>query len=279
VLHATTWAIPPRVAPLVVTVHDLAFVRDPAHFTAHGNRYFQRALAITRDEADLVVVPSEATAEDCTEHGIARSRIRVVPHGVSVPEVTGTEVALFRRAHGLDRPYVLWTGTLEPRKNLPTLLEAFRAVAAERGDLDLVLVGPSGWGGTAAQVDAALGALPTGRVHRLGLLDSVDLHRAYAGAQVFCYPSTWEGFGLPVLEAMAHGVPVVTSEGTSMAEVCGSDGLLVDPGSPDDVAGAVLAASDRHDDLAAAGRARAASYTWQRSAELHVAAYRDVATS
>ncbi len=77
---------------------------------------------------------------------------------------------------------------------------------------------------------------------------------------------------------MAHGVPVVTSKGTSMAEVCGSDGLLVDPGSPDDVAGAVLAASDRHDDLAAAGRARAASYTWQRSAELHVAAYRDVTT-
>lgn len=188
VLHATTWAIPPRVAPLVVTVHDLAFLRDPGHFTRHGSRYFRRALRITRAEADLVVVPSEATARDCSDQGIEPDRIMVIPHGVRIPTVGPAQISAFRRAHRLDRPYVLWTGTLEPRKNLAALLAGHTIVREQRSDLDLVLVGPTGWGRTTREVEAALAAT-AGRVHWLGRLSAGDLHRAYAGATVFCYPS------------------------------------------------------------------------------------------
>jgi len=277
VLHATTWAIPRRTAPLVVTVHDLAFLRDPSHFTARGNAFFRRALQITRDEADVVVVPSAVTAADCRAEGIDADRIRVIHHGVRAPHVTGPEVDRFRAARGLTRPYVLWCGTFEPRKNLTTLLDAYRVLLAEEPDVevDLVLVGPAGWGGAADAVADRVARLPAGRVHLLGRLDEADLHRAYAGARAFAFPSIWEGFGMPVLEAMAHGVPVVTSAGTSMAEISPQGAICVDPLAADDLAAGLLAAvGPRHDGLAAAAAVNAARFSWERSAELHVEAYR-----
>jgi len=279
VLHATTWAIPRRTAPLAVTVHDLAFLRDPTHFTSRGNTFFRRALAIVRYEADVVVVPSTITAADCAAEGIEAARIRVIHHGVRAPTVTATEEQRFRDARGLIRPYVLWCGTLEPRKNLATLLDAYRALLADAPDLDLVLVGPAGWGSAAADVAARVEQLPSGRAHLLGQLGEVDLHRAYAGARVFCFPSTWEGFGMPVLEAMAHGVPVVTSAGTSMEEISPQGAILVDPLSADEVAAGLLAAvGPRHDELSAGARANAARFTWERAAQLHVEAYRAALT-
>jgi len=217
VVHATTWAIPPRSVPLAVTVHDTAFLRSPGHFTRRGVAFFERALRIVRQEADIVVVPSEATRADCISCGIDPDRIRVVPHGTAQHAVAPDDARTFRAAHGLGRPFVLWCGTLEPRKNLPVLLRAFEHLLEDGSDLDLVVVGPSGWGTTSADVRAAVDRLPANRVHVLGRLSDVDLQRAYASARVFCFPSTWEGFGMPVLEAMVHGIPVVTSRGTSMA--------------------------------------------------------------
>lgn len=277
VVHATTWAVPPTRGPLVVTVHDLAFLHEPEHFTARGNTFFRRALALVRDEADVVVTPSAATARDCEAHGIEAARVHVVPHGVRVPVVDGADVAAFRSRHGLRRPYVLWCGTLEPRKNVATLLEAFAEVASRSPDLDLVLAGPRGWGGVADDVLRRAARLPAERVHLLGRLSDADLHRAYAGAQAFCFPSVREGFGMPVLEALAHGVPVVTSRDTAMAEVVGPDvALLVDPHSADDVAqGLLVAAGERRESLARGAAEHARRFTWERSAELHVAAYRE----
>jgi len=256
----------------VVTVHDTAFLRDPGHFTPHGVEYFTRALETTRRRADLVIVPSRATAQDCESAGIASERIRVIPHGVRAAPVTAGVVETFREARGLSRPYVLWVGTREPRKNLPTLLEAYREVS-QHSDLDLVLVGPEGWGDDTAE-RALLATLPAGRVHVLGRLEDQDLDAAYAGARVFCFPSSWEGFGLPVLEAMARGVPVVTSRGTSMEEVTGPDAVLIDPASVPEVAAGILeAAGPRHDELAAAGPVRAQEFTWARCARAHARAY------
>lgn len=277
VVHATTWAVPPRTSPLVVTVHDLAFLRDPEHFTARGNSFFRRALRLVQDEADAVVVPSAVTAADCAEHGLGPDRVTVVPHGVRILPRTADDVAAFRTRHGLERPYVLWCGTLEPRKNLGTLLAAYERLHDQEPDLDLVLVGPAGWGGAAADVARHVERLPEGRVHLLGRLDEADLHSAYAGAEVFCFPSTWEGFGMPVLEAQAHGVPVVTSAGTSMAEVAPTGALLVDPADADALAGALLDAVGRRPELAAAAAANAARFSWERCADEHVAVYRTVA--
>ena len=272
VLHATTWAIPPTSLPLAVTVHDVAFLRDASHFTAHGAAYFNRALDITKRRADAVIVPSEATARDCVEAGIDESIITVIPHGLTHTPVTDAQVEDFRARHGLARPYVLWVGTREPRKNLPTLLAAYEQMRGT--DLDLVLVGPAGWG-----TDPTDAPLPPGRVHVLGRLDDTDLACAYAGARVFTFPSIWEGFGLPVLEAMAHGTPVVTSADTCMAEITGTDaGLLVPATDAAALAEALeAAAGSEYDRLAAAGIERAHDYTWEASAAAHAAIYASLA--
>lgn len=279
VVHATTWAVPGHRAPLVVTVHDLAFLRAPGHFTPRGNQFFRRALEITRAEAARVVVPSAATRDDCVDAGLEAARIDVIPHGVQVPEVGANEQADWRRRHAVARPYVLWCGTLEPRKNLPRLVDAYAQAAAATADFpDLVLVGPAGWGDAADQVARTLDALPGTSVHLLGRLSDHDLHVAYAGAVAFAFPSLWEGFGMPVLEAMAHGVPVLSSAGTSMAEFVGDAGLLADPTDVDALAGALTALV--HDDPAARSRAArrtAASMTWSAAAQAHARSYREAA--
>ncbi|MEV7972688.1 glycosyltransferase family 1 protein [Cellulomonas sp. NPDC089187] len=275
-VHATTWAVPPRRGALVVTVHDLAFLRSPDHFTARGNRYFRRALEITRREADLVIVPSRTTADDCVAEGFDLDRIRVIPHGVRVPEIAPGPAARIRERLGLDRPFVFWCGTLEPRKNLPVLLAAFERLAAH-SDLDLVLAGPTGWGDAGAELSRWSAGPLRDRVHLTGRLTVEELHVAYAAARVFAFPSLWEGFGMPVLEAMAHGTPVVTSAATSMAEFTEGAGLLVDPHDPDAVAEALFrAAGPDHDDLSARGLARAAGSRWASTADQHLAVYREL---
>ncbi|GEK21651.1 glycosyltransferase family 4 protein [Cellulomonas xylanilytica] len=271
VVHATTWAIPPTRRPLVVTVHDLAFLHDRSHFTARGNAFFRRALDRVRDDAAAVVVPSQVTADECVAERIDAARITVVPHGARVTRPSAAALADWRRRHGVVRDYVLWCGTVEPRKNLPTLLAAYQQAAL--ADLDLVLVGPQGWG----RLPATGAELDHGRVHVLGSLDRPDLDAAYAGARAFCFPSIREGFGLPVLEAMHHGVPVVTSAGTACAEVAGDAALLVDALDVDALAEALVEATGaRHDELAARSTQRAAAFSWERSAETTVSVYREV---
>ncbi|WP_222843889.1 glycosyltransferase family 1 protein [Cellulosimicrobium sp. CUA-896] len=264
----------PALGAARLTVHDLAFRRAPEHFTPRGVRFFERALEITRREADIVIVPSMTTRADCVDAGLDESRLRVVPHGVRTSSVDPAAAEEFRRRHRLDRPYVMWCGAVEPRKNLGTLLQAFASLV-DSTDLDLVLVGPGGWGSAAEDLERRRAPLPRERVHVLGAVSSSDLALAYAGAHVFCFPSFWEGFGMPVLEAQAHGVPVVTSRGTSMAEIGGDGVVLADAEDAEELAaGIVAAAGPRHDEIAASARVNAATYTWEASAALHVDAYR-----
>lgn len=263
VVHATTIMVPPRSGPLVVTIHDLAFLHEEGHATRRGRRLFERSLALVRRDADLVLCSSAATLADCEAQGIDAKRLRLVPLGVDVRPATAEDVARVCRRYGLDGAYVLFAGTNEPRKNLPRLVEA-----CGRQRLPLVLAGPAGWG---EQVPAG------GSVRVLGLVPDDDLRALYAGAAVFAYPSLREGFGLPVLEAMAQGAPVVTSRGTSTEEVAGGAAVLVDPLDVADIARGLEEACTRSRELAAAGRARAAAATWARTAELTVAAYREAA--
>lgn len=272
-IHATTWALPATSLPLAVTVHDLAFLRAPEHFTPRGNAYFSRSLERVITEANAIIVPSQATADDCIAAGIDAARLYVIPHGVRTRTVTDEKIEDLRATHGLARDYILWTGTREPRKNLLGLLRAF-ALLIEQGDedCDLVLVGPAGWGDDALEREllSRLGE----RVHITGRLDDEELAAAYSGARAFCFPSIWEGFGLPVLEAMAYGAPVVTSAGTCMAEVCGDAGLLAAPDSPREIAARLAeAVGPAHDELARAGRERARTFTWDACAAAHTEVY------
>jgi glycosyltransferase involved in cell wall biosynthesis len=279
VIHATGIAMPPADRPVVATVHDLAYLDYPEMFSRAGLRFFRRALELTLSDATLVLCSSLATLARCRAAGFDSGRLRHVPLGVSVDPVGPEQVRAVRDRFGVARDYVLWTGTVEPRKNLRGLLRAFERVEPAA---DLVLVGPAGWN---EDLEAVLDSLPKSvrtRIHRLGWVARPDLDALYAGASVFCFPSLLEGFGFPVVEAMAHGTPVVTSVGTSTEELVeGGAGLTVSPTDADAIAEAVSRVlTDR--ELAArlsdAGVERAAEYTWARTAALVERGYAEAAS-
>lgn len=280
VVHATSLIVPPTRGPLVVTIHDLAFLDDPDRLTGRGQRFMRRGLALARAHADLVVCSSEATRRDCVVAGFDESRLRVVLLGADGQAASLEAIAGARQRFSLARPYVVWVGTVEPRKNLPGLFAAFARVAPDHPDHELVLIGPEGWGPQLDEHLAALAADVRRRVRRLGFLSDDDRSAVVAGAAALCYPSTREGFGLPVLEAMVQGTPVVTSSGTSTEEVAGGAGLLVDPASPEAIAEGLSRVLDDDalaDRLSAAGRERAADLTWARCAERTRDLYREAA--
>jgi glycosyltransferase involved in cell wall biosynthesis len=272
VVHATAVAVPPTGrTPLVMTIHDLAFLADPGAYTRHGVRFFRRGTELARRHASVVVVPSEATAAACRAAGFDDARLRVVPWGHDARPAPPSAVAGVRQRFGLPDRYGLFVGTAEPRKNLPRLLRAWRAAGTE---VPLALAGPVGWGDDAEleQLARAVGA------RRLGFVEPATRDALYAGAAVVAYPSLREGFGLPVLEAMSQGAPVLTSAGTATEEIAADAALLVDPLDETSIAAAIqhlLGDEPAARRLGESGRARAATYTWARSAAGYLAAYRE----
>jgi glycosyltransferase involved in cell wall biosynthesis len=274
-VHATSAAVPPaRKKPLVATVHDVAFRLFPDAYPASGRRFHERATRIAVAEAARVLVPSAATARDLVDlYGLEAERITVTPLGADPPPEPDTAGArrLLDRL-GVRGPFLLAVGTLEPRKNLVRLVEAFAEAAPELPEHHLVVVGPAGWG---ASVEPS--KVPA-RVALAGRVGERALGGLYAAAGGLAYPSLYEGFGLPVVEAMAHGAPVLTSDRSSLPEVAGEAALLVDP---EDVAaiakGLVELIFDRalRDRLIAAGRRRAAALTWSATAAATWSAYQE----
>jgi glycosyltransferase involved in cell wall biosynthesis len=206
--------------------------------------------------------------------GVAEERVRVVPWGVEPFVVGDDDIARVRASHGVTGRYILWVGTIEPRKNLAGLVAAFRAVPDD--DVTLVLVGPHGWNEDLA---ARLGGGDR-RIRALGFVPREELHALYAGAAAFCYPSLREGFGIPVLEAMMAGAPVVTSSGTATEEVVGDAGICVDPLDHAAIASAlssILGDETGARRLSARAKERAKTFTWSRTADLTIEAYRAIA--
>ena len=266
IAHATGLVPCGTAAPLVVTVHDLAFVHDPAKFSAQGVRTMNRSLDAIKRRADRVIVSSEATRIDCEAAGIDPDRLRLVPLGVDPVAVSEPEIERVRRRYLLPDDFVLFVGTREPRKNLARLAEAMRQPGMPG---PLVVAGADGWGD--------VGVVDHGNTLFLGFIPGADLAPLYAAATVFAYPSEREGFGLPVAEAMAQGAAVVTSSGTSTEEVAGGAAVLVDPFDIDDIARGLIDAADRRVELAAGARRRAAELTWERAADRTLAVYRELA--
>jgi glycosyltransferase involved in cell wall biosynthesis len=282
-LHGTVNVNPAlALCPSVVTVHDLSFMRYPQAFPPMQRRYLQSQVRRSVRAARRVIAVSQATKQDVVElFGVPAERIDVVYNGVdaSFCPAPVEQVEAFRRRQELPQRYVLHLGTLEPRKNLVRLVQAFAQVKAHdpsQPSVKLVLAGGKGW-----DYDAIFA-----EVGRLGLEQEVlfpgyvadqEVAWWYRAATVFVYPSLLEGFGLPVLEAMACGAPTVTSALSSLPEVAGDAALLVDPTSVDALAAALLrllADAGLASDLRARGLAQAARFPWSRTAQATAAVYR-----
>jgi len=270
-VHAPSLAVPPPGrAPLVVTVHDVAFLRHPEAFTRHGVAFHRRGLELAHREAAAVVVASGFARDELVRTGFDATRIHIAPHGVTLPapEAPPTTDARVRRM-GLEDPFVLVVGTIEPRKGLDVLTDAFTGARAAIPGLTLAVVGPRGW--------LPVPGLDVDGIRELGRVDERTLDALYRRAAVCVVPSRYEGFGLPALEAMARGCPVVASAATSLPEVIGDAGLLVDARDVDAWTATLvdlLRDPAARADLAERGRTRARDFTWARSARAHLGAYR-----
>ncbi|MFL5964974.1 MAG: glycosyltransferase family 4 protein [Gaiellaceae bacterium] len=255
VLHCPTYRGPlhSRV-PLVVTVHDLAVLREPQAFNRWSRRYGPFVVPRVVRGATFVIAVSEFTKREVVELlGVPAERVRVVPNGVE---------PVFTRAGPAARgDYVLTVGTLEPRKNVARVAEA-----AEMLGVELRVVGERGWG----HVDIGRNG-----VRWLGRLSDAALAEQYRGARCVAYPSLYEGFGIPVLESMACGTPVVTSHAGATAEVADGAAVLVEPRDPTAIADGITQAVERRDELVARGLERARGFTWARAAEETLAVYRE----
>jgi len=262
VVHGTNFLAPPARAPVVVTIHDLTFLRFPEMCTPDTLRYprlIRRALA----RGAHVHVPSDFVRDEVVDaFGIEQSRVVRVYNGLTA-EGSG-DAGRGRQRAGASR-YILAIGTIEPRKNLPMLVRAFDALAAQHDDLVLVVAGPDGWG-TDVFAEAVRTARAGDRVRRLGYVSAAERFDLLAGAAVFAYPSVYEGFGFPPLEAMGAGVPVVASAAGALPEVLGDAAVLVDPHDVDALGGAlarVLEEPQLRDDLVRRGLERAGGYQWE----------------
>ncbi|MGH9049931.1 MAG: glycosyltransferase family 4 protein, partial [Acidimicrobiia bacterium] len=240
VVHAPNFVAPPARAPVVLTIHDLTFVRYPEMCTADALQYprlIRRALA---RGATVHAVSEFVGSEVREEFGLPPDRVVSVYSGLRA-SAGGDAIAGQRRA-GTTR-YVLALGTIEPRKNLPTLVRAFDAVADDHRDVGLVVAGPDGWDADAF-ASACASARHRSRIRRLGYLSEPDRRDLVAGATLFAYPSLYEGFGHPPLEAMAAGVPVVAARAGALPEVLGDAALLIDPRDEDELAAGLATALD-----------------------------------
>jgi glycosyltransferase involved in cell wall biosynthesis len=277
VVHSPHYTMPLRVGrPVVVTIHDATFFTTPEQHTAVKGTFFRSATRTALRRATRVIVPSKATRDELVRVLDADStKIDVAYHGVDqdvfhVP--TDSDKARVAARLGLRGPYVAFLGQLEPRKNVPNLIRGWARAVHWRDDPPaLVLAGGSGWD---EDVDAAIAEVPSHlRVLRPGYLRFADLPGYLGGATVVAYPSHGEGFGLPVLEAMACGTPVLTTHRLSLPEVGGDAVAYTEPG-PDDIAEALSALLDdgaRRRALADAALVRAREFTWAASAEAHLA--------
>ncbi len=279
-LHAPALVVPSCRAPLVVTIHDLAVMKYPQYFQPRWRMFLSRGLELALRKARLLLAVSQSTASDLS--AILKDddkRIRVIPNGVSPPRpITGRQREEIKTRLRLPQKYFLFLGTLEPRKNLGRLLDAYLLFQERnRTDIGLVLAGAPGW----EEREVVLKAKEMDSVTITGLVSQQELEALFHGATAMIYPSLYEGFGLPVLEAMVRGVPVVTSDLSSLPEIVGDAALLVDPYD-------ILAMAEAMEKIATdeglrralvkKGVEKAGEFTWEKAAKATREAYLEAAS-
>jgi glycosyltransferase involved in cell wall biosynthesis len=287
--HSPDFVLPPLVrTPAVLTVHDLSFLRVPDCFVPAFRSYLSSAVPRAVARAGRILADSTSTRNDLVELlDVEPARITVIYPGVEArfrPVREPDARAAVRARYGLPARFILGLSTLQPRKNFDGLVAAFaRLVGGAEGwpglaDVHLVVAGQKGWMYEEALATAA-GSGVADRIHFTGFVDDADLPALYSLASVFAFPSWYEGFGVPVLEAMACGTPVVAADNSSLPEVVGEAGLLVDAADTDGLAraiGQVLSEDALRRRLAARGLERAQRFTWARAAEQLLQVYGEV---
>lgn len=284
--HSPDFTLPPTRpgVPTLLTVHDLSFVRDPDSAWPSLRAFLNKAVPRSVQRATHVLADSLATKNDLIElFGTPAGKITVLYSGVEArfaPVRDQAEIDRVCARYELPRPFILSVGTLQPRKNYGRLIEAFARIAAEGPD-HLVIAGGKGWLYESIFEQAKSLGLEQ-RVHFPGFVDDADLPALYSAARLFAYVSLYEGFGLPLLEAMACGTPVIASNVSSLPEVVGDVGLQVDPRSVDDIARALQQMTEQpelRERSIGPGLARAKSFTWEKAARELLAIYDQVAHS
>ena len=260
VLHCPTHRAPVHSpVPLVVTFHDLAILRHPETFNRWTRTYSRRTLPRVVQAAERIIAVSEFTKRELLDLlDVREEKVRVIPNAVGTPFPANGDAA--------SGDYVLAVSTLEPRKNLPRLVEAYRM--AGLNGLELLVAGAPGWGGVRVEGDG---------IRWLGEVGDDELARLYRGARCVAYVSLYEGFGLPVLEAMACGAPIVAGRNEASEEVAGSAAVLVDPFDPAAIAAGLTEAVDRRDELRNLGLARARAFDWAEVGRATLEVYREAA--
>ncbi len=276
--HGAAFALPSRLpVPGVVTIHDLAFWRWPEQVPKRRGIYLARAVVSATKQARRIIAVSEATKRDVVELlQVDPDRVDVTPLGVDarLRRTPGEEIVAFRQRNELPHPFILAVGTREPRKNLPALIRAFASIAGSIPH-DLIHAGGAGW--LTDELDEAVAEANLGdRIRFVDYVPHDELPLWYSATDCFIMPSLYEGFGLPLLEAMACGAACIATNRSSLPDVAGDAALLCDP-DEEGIAGALstlLHDGELRQRLREAGPFRAAGFTWQRTAELTAESYR-----
>ncbi len=267
VFHASNWAFPRTKSKLITTIHDLTFLKYPETHTKYSVAAHTRHLKLAQKYADKIIAVSESTKKDLIDYGIATEKITVIYEAADsvFKPIDPRDV---KTKYGLTKDYFLNVGTLEPRKNLPRLIEAFSKLPTRTIPVgtQLVIAGPIGWGDSLETAN---------NVKFLGFVPDEDLVGLYSGAKAFVYPTLYEGFGLPVLEALSCGCPVITSNVSSLPEVGGEAAIYINPLSVAEITQAMTAIQKLN--LREKSLAQAKKFSWEKTAKATLKVYQEVA--